>query len=57
MIERVMEVCGVCGSDFGNGEEKVECLRIPMPHCSAFYACVCLDCAREISWAHDEAEH
>jgi hypothetical protein len=56
MADHIQAICGVCGSDFGDGEEEVECLRVLMPHCAAFYACVCLDCAREIAYAVEEEE-
>jgi hypothetical protein len=56
MAEHIQAICDVCGSDFGEGETEVECLRVLMPHCSAFYACVCLDCAQEIADAVEEEE-
>jgi hypothetical protein len=56
MNEHIYEVCYVCGSDFGEGEEKADCLRVLMPHCSAFYACVCLECCRAIANAVEGEE-
>jgi hypothetical protein len=53
-IEHIETECDVCGSDFGEGPQKVDCLRINLPHLAAWHACVCLDCAKVIAEAAEE---
>lgn len=54
MTERVMDICDVCGSDFGNGAEAEECLRVHLPHCASLCGLICVPCATEIGRAAEE---
>ena len=54
MSEHIQAICCVCGSNFGEGPEEVECRRILLPHLAAAYECICLECVKVIADAAEE---